>query len=161
MRGCWNWLVIVALALFAQGAWAHRYIPNDGSHLDWERALDVGDITISTVAYHTLEDGKSQLWLRFDAEAGQTASIQIGVPFIERYEVYRPAFVLLGPDMPALDVPFAISEGYGGMVYTTDDVAEPDVFHEEFTGATSWTFDRQEVNLPATGRYYIESTHIS
>lgn len=151
--GCF--ILVIVLATMAQGAWAHRYIHNDGSHLDADTALDVGDIEISTVVYHTAPAGKTELWLRFDAEAGQRASIQIGVPYIDRYRDYRPAFALLGPGLEEVALPFQTPEGYGAFLFTTDGIASPDVFNEEFTGTISWTFEMQHIILPETGRYYI------
>lgn len=149
-------LLGACIVLSAQGAWAHRYIRNDGSHVSAESALDVGDIDISTVVYHTAPPGNTELWLRFDGTAGETASIQIGVPYIERYRDYRPAFVLLGPGLaPAETLPFEVLEGYGAFVFTTDAIHTPEEFNEEFTGTRSWVFEMQHITLPEDGRYFI------
>ena len=157
MRILFSSFSIVALVLCASsGAWAHSYITNEGYHTTANSAIAIGDIDLSQVVYHTVTPDTTTLWLRFEATAGKVAKIQLGVPLIEGLEDYRPAFALLGPGMPAIEeLPFDVPEGYGGMAYTTDDVVEPTTFDEEFTGTWSWTFDMQEISLPADGTYYI------
>lgn len=153
-----NILMLTGLMVVAvtHGAAAHRYIPNDGTHTDAANAIDIGDIEISQVVYHTVTVDRPTVWLQFEAEADAVAKIQLGVPHIAGLETYRPAFALLGPDLPPLDnVPFDVPEGYGGILYTTDDIAAPDVFNEEFTGTKSWVFEMQHIELPADGLYYI------
>lgn len=146
---------LVALSI-ANGAWAHRYIPNRSIHADFDNAIPIGDIEISQVIYHTVTEKTPSVWLSFEAEAAAVAKIQLGVPYIDELEAYRPAFALLGADMPVLDgLPFEIPAGYGGVLYTTDDVATPDIFDEEFTGTKSWIFEMQHIELPADGLYYI------
>ena len=149
-------ILLFAGALLMPGARAHRYIANDGSHTSAENALPIGDIDLSQVVYHEVTENTRQLWLSFEAEAGVEAKIQIGVPLIERYRDFRPAFALLGPGLPPVDaVPFPIPEGYGGILYATDGIESPVIFNEEFTGTMSWQFDMQTYELPETGLYYI------
>ncbi len=149
-------LLAIVGAAITPGAWAHRYIANDGSHISAEKAIPIGDIGLSQVVYHTVTEASNQLWLSFTAEAGVEASIQIGVPFIEGHKSYRPAFALLGPGLPLLDTPpVPVPDGCGGILYTTDSVLRPEVFDEEFTGTQSWVFDRQTITLPEKGLYYI------
>lgn len=149
-------LVILVGILCMPGAWAHRYIENEGIHTSAESAIPIGDIDVSQVAYHEATSDSAQLWLSFEAEAGVIASIEIGVPKIDRYESLRPAFILLGPGLPALEnSPVEVPEGYGGIVYATDTISDPEVFDEPFTGTSSWIFGRQEITLPASGLYYI------
>ena len=149
-------IVAIMTLLAASGAYAHRYIENNGSHTSAAKALPIGDIDLSQVVYHTVTNDTGQIWLSFEAESGVQAKIQLGVPFIERYVDYRPAFALLGPGLPPVEaLPFTVPEGYGGVVYTTDAVESPVVFNEEFTGTKSWQFDMQTIELPETGLYYI------
>ena len=156
MKKTFLFTVLAAVLCVTPGAWAHRYLENDGSHVSLERALPIGDIGLSQVVYHEVTADTSQIWLSFDAEAGAVASIELGVPKIDRYADYRPAYALLGPGLPPLEnPPVTVPEGYGGIVFTTDEVADPEVFAEEFTGTDSWIFGRQEISLPETGRYYI------
>lgn len=149
-------LASVLTAVMMPGAWAHRYIENDGSHGTVGKALPIGDIGLSRVVYHEASEGARQIWLSFEAGAGGEASIQIGVPLIGRYAAFRPAFALLGPGLPPLDAPpVEVPEGCGGIVFTTDAVTDPGIFEEKFTGTDSWVFERQVISLPETGSYYI------
>jgi len=112
-------LVILVGILCMPGAWAHRYIENEGIHTSAESAIPIGDIDVSQVAYHEATSDSAQLWLSFEAEAGVIASIEIGVPQIDRYESLRPAFILLGPGLPALEnSPVEVPEGYTVVSFT-------------------------------------------
>ncbi|HDP34438.1 MAG TPA: hypothetical protein ENN29_04945, partial [Candidatus Hydrogenedentes bacterium] len=140
----------------ADNASAHRYIPNRGVHTEAATAIPIGDIDVSQVVYHRATDETPSIWLSFDADAGTVAKIQMGVPYIAELEGYRPAFALLGSDMPALNgMAFPLPKGYGGILYTTDDIETPAVFDEVFTGTESWIFEMQSIELPKDGKYYI------
>ena len=99
-------ITLMALAMgglvFMPVAWAHRYIENDGTHTTMEKAIPIGDIGLSQVVYHEVTGASRTLWMSFDATAGMEASIEIGVPLIDRFASYRPAFALLGPGLPPL-----------------------------------------------------------
>lgn len=150
-------MIIVAVAVCVTGnSWAHRYIPNQGAHTDAETAIPIGDINVSQVVYHTVVPDRETVWLSFEGKPGDVAKIQLGVPYIKGLEAYRPAFALLGKEFPAVEnVPFDLPTGYGGILYTTDHIAEPEIYDEEFTGTESWVFEMQEITLPADGLYYI------
>ena len=150
-------MIIVAITVCVTGnSWAHRYIPNQDAHNDVSTAIPIGDINVSQVVYHTVIPGRETIWLSFEGKAGDVASIQVGVPYIKGLEEYRPAFALLGQELPAVEgVPFELPPGYGGILYTTDHITEPEIYDEEFTGTESWVFEMQEITLPADGLYYI------
>jgi uncharacterized surface protein with fasciclin (FAS1) repeats len=52
-------------------------------------------------------------------------------------------------------LPFALPEGTGGILLKTDDVVEPQVFHEPFTGTDSWILRSKTLPLTEAGKYYI------
>lgn len=144
------------MVIISGQAYAHRYIPNEGTHTSPESAIPIGDIDVSQVVYHTVTPDTMTIWLSFAGKTGDVAKIQLGVPLIEGLESYRPAFALLGPNLAPVDnLPFEIPAGYGGIVYTTDHIVEPEVYDEEFTGTESWTFEMQGITLPRDGVYYI------
>ena len=128
-------MVVMGLTAMVSGnSWAHRYIPNEGAHTSADTAIPIDDINVSQVVYHTVTPDKQTIWMSFEGKSGYVAKIQNGVPYIKGLENYRPAFALLGPNLPALDaLPFNVPEGYGGIVYTTDNIATPELFYEEFT----------------------------
>jgi hypothetical protein len=136
-------------------AWAHKPIFSRTAAQDAESAIYIDDITVSYVVYHEVTAERPLLWLSFDGAAGQEVWAQLGVPLIERLDDFRPALVLLGPGLPDVELPFAIPDGLGGVLLTTDDVAEPEVFHEPFTGTDSWILGNLELTQPQMGLYYL------
>lgn len=147
--------VISAAALFCSDAFAHRYIPNQGDHSTFEDAIAISDVNVSQVGYQEVTPALPRLWFSFAAAEGQELHVELGVPQIERLREYRPALAVLGPGLPAIDVPFAIPDGYGGWLFPTDAIAEPEAFHEPFTGTDSWLFPAKDLVLPTAGAYYV------
>jgi hypothetical protein len=148
-------LSLSMLMLAAPLAWAHKPIFPGGRSCDQASAIAVEDITVSQVAYTELTEACPQLWLAFEATANQDLYLQIALPQIERFKNLRPAVAVLGPGLPSIDVPFSVPEGYGGYIFTTDDVTDPVAFHEPFTGTDSWILKEVNQALPNTGQYYI------
>ena len=136
------------------GAWAHHYIPDDGSHTGADKALYVRDISLSQVIYHDVTPEAAQVWLSFDGKAGQSLYFQLGVPFLTRLEDYRPAIALVGPGLDGVKPPFAIPDGLDAQTYDSAGVT-PVFFDEPFTGTQSWIMFEKELPLPQDGRYYL------
>jgi hypothetical protein len=151
-----------AFALLAMPlAMAHQPTVSDGSAVNAESAIEFENVQISRVVYHEMNEQALQLWLTFEVDQPQELRLQLGVPFIERLEDYRPALALLGPGLPAVDVPLEIPDGLGGVIFDTRDVTEPEVFDEPFSGTTSWIISETDVQLPSAGRYYVVAYHPS
>ncbi len=151
-------LILIVVTWLMTGpapAWAHKPIFSDGSAVDAERAIVIDDVSISYVAYHEVRNEATQLWLTFEADAGQKLWAQLGVPYIDRLEGYRPTLVLLGPGLPEVDLPISVPDGLGGVVLRTDEIEEPEFFHEPFTGTDSWILGAIEETAPQAGRYYL------
>jgi hypothetical protein len=146
----------LALALCAcQSAWAHKPFFSYGHAPDPEHALVIRDIDLSQVVYARLTDAAPQCWLAFDAREGQTLTLQLGVPRIDRFRGLRPAMAVLGPGLPHVQLPFAAPQGLGGVVVGTADVREPRRFYEPFTGTRSWILRRVEIRAADAGRHYV------
>ncbi len=150
-------VVLIALTalLLAGPAFAHKPIFPEGRGCTQDDAIVIDDINVSQVAYTELTEACPRLWLTFDADAGQELYLQIALPQIDRYADLRPAVAVLGPDLPPVDVPFDVPAGYGGYVFATDDVEEPESFHEPFTGTDDWILKELTRDLPVAGRYYM------
>lgn len=134
--------------------WAHKPIVVDGGPTTSSTAYLIADPSVSQVAYHECTPPQPELWFTFYLEANTTLYLQTGVAKIDRYASVRPAMVLLGPGLPAVEVPFTVPAGYGGIVFTTEGIT-PEEFHEEFTGTDSWLFPAQEPMVREAGRYYL------
>ncbi len=147
-------MAIALVFLFAGGAWAHKDVPDDGSHTSAGEALYIRDVTLSQVLYHEVTPDSAQVWLAFDGKAGDLFYFQLGVPFLNRLENYRPALALIGPGMGDVRPPIAIPAGLGARVYASDEIT-PAFFDERFTGTQSWVMFEHEIALPQDGRYYL------
>lgn len=148
--------VIAALAALTvvPNAYAHKPVVINGGPTDAETAHQIDDVDVSQVGYHHAKPGQPELWFAFDVKPGEELFVQLGVPKLDRYEGLRPAMALIGPGLPDADVPFYVPQGYGGIVYDMAEV-EPEVFHEEFTGTTSWQFPAEEPTVNVGGTYYL------
>jgi len=128
---------------------------SDGSARDALTALYISDVDLSQVVYNEVTAQSPQLWLAFDLEKDQSLYFQLGVPVIDRLKDYRPALALVGPGLPPADLPFAIPDGLGAQLFTSEQVSEPRRFDEPFSGTSSWILLTETVPVPATGRYYL------
>ncbi len=150
------------LSLLLLGAPAvHAHFPalGDGSAISPETAISWDDPQISRVVYQELSPATPQLWITFEVDGPQTLLVQLGVPLLERLRTYRPSLALLGPDLPEIELPFAIPDGLGGRVFESPPEGTPEEFYERFSGTTSWIWVDEHVTLPAAGRYYLVAYH--
>ncbi len=145
------WLAVVAAA---GTCWAHKPVVVDGGPTTATTAYNIAEPSISQVAYHERTAEKPELWFTFHLEASTKLFIQEGIPKIARYAALRPAMALLGPGLPAVEVPFAVPQGYGGIVFATEDET-PEEFYEQFTGTDSWLFAAHEPVVAQTGQYFL------
>jgi hypothetical protein len=156
IKSCMSRVSVVMLVfLVARPVRAHQPTISDGTATTPEAAIAFNGIQLSRVVYHEMTDEAQQLWLTFDIDTPQSLFITLGLPRIDRLEAYRPAFAVLGPGLPDIDLPFVYPEGVGGLIFLTGDVREPEVFHEPFSGTTSWILREEDVELPQAGTYYI------
>jgi len=149
-------LLLMAVPLFI-GAAVHAHRPSfpTGAAGTPEAAVRVRDVDLSQVWYYEATEEAPRLWLTFDGRRDQEVFVQIGVPVIERYRSLRPSVALLGPGLPAAELPFGVPEELGGRVVSTEDVQEPRFFYERFTGTDSWIVHETTLELAADGKHYV------
>ena len=155
MTRCLSRTVVGSLLLTCGNAFAHQPIISDGSAVDAAHAIKLKDVQVSRVVYHEVTAKSARLWITFEVDRTQKLRLQLGVPFIERLHEYRPTLVLLGPGLPKVELPFEIPGDTGGLIFDTRDAGPPRVFHEPFTGTSSWILSEHDVELPEPGRYYV------
>jgi len=144
---------VVALCLAVPAA-AHKPLSIGEVYPTFDRALWIEDIDVSQVAYARLTKIDRALWLAFDAAAGTRLDLSLGVPALDRLAEYRPSLAVLGPSLPAIELPLGIPPDVGGVPFETSG-AEPRFFHEPFTGTDSWILLEETVELPEAGTYYV------
>ena len=144
--------------LVGVSSWAHKYVPNDGSHVDAAHALEIADPDLSQVVNHPVTPATAQVWLTLYGVAGQELYMQVGVPVLDRLEGYSPTLVLLGPGLPEIDTPLEVPAGLGGVEFPTEGLPAT-FFDEHFTGTQSWILFEQDYALPEEGTYYLAAYH--
>jgi len=142
-------LICVSFAAFA-----HKPASIGGLFPTAGEALRMEDIDVSQVVYSPLSEADSQLWLTFEATAGTTLDVSLGLPVLDRLADDRPTLAVLGPGLPAIDLPIEVPPDIGGVVFESAARA-PRFFHEHVTGTESWILIEDAVTLPETGTYYV------
>ena len=112
------------------------------------------DIDVSQVVYSPLSAADPQLWLTFEATAGTTLDVSLGLPVLDRLADYRPNLALLGPGLPPIELPIELPPNVGGVVFESE-TRHPRTFHEHVTGTESWILIEDSVTLSETGTYYV------
>lgn len=135
-------------------AQAHRPIFTNEKGIDPQTAVKINNPEVSQVIYRILSNETPQLWLAIDAKKNLELFVQIGIPVIDRLKYFRPSFIVLGPGLPEISVPFTIPNGFGGKIFSTDKI-EPEFFHEHFTKTDSWILRSETIVLPSSGKYYV------
>lgn len=145
--------VIITTIIMANPAYGHKLISHDGTHTDFDSALNIPDHRISWAVYDDLDAGGAKFYM-FDAERGDSFYAGILVPKINGLEEYSPSLFLVSPTgfegqpAPFSDWPNTERFAYEGKF-------PGDEFYEPFGQVTYW--DRQEVrtHLIADGKYFI------
>jgi hypothetical protein len=117
-----------------------------------ENALEIKDPSISQVYYSTISQNDPYTWFKFQAHEGDTITLSVGVPVIDRLRDLVPTAVLIGPGLSSQDLPFRIPEGYGSAFLIPK--SPPSTFLEEFTHTKSWIYIDEQVTMPRSGTYY-------
>ena len=151
-----NYLISMVLTMILCGmAHAHRPVFSEKTATDPNTAVLITKPNISQVIYREITEDAKQVWLAFDADKGFELFIQIGVPVLERLRDFRPAMLVIGPDLPENTLGIDLPRETGVKAFQTDSIKKPRFFHEHFTGTDSWILRSETVVLPSSGRYYV------
>jgi hypothetical protein len=143
------------LICISLSAFAHKPVSIGGVFSTYDQALQMEDIDVSQVVYSPLAEESPELWLVLQATAGTQLDVSLGIPVLDRLTDYRPQLAVLGPGLPALDLPLEMPIDIGGVVFEPATAGEPRFFHEPVTGTDSWILIEEVVTLPETGTYYV------
>jgi hypothetical protein len=121
---------------------------------------EIDDPTISTAIYATLESANDVDYFGFEAQRGEEILLALTIPQIEGQEEFAPTLVLLGPGLPALDLPESISApaGAGALILEPPPGPAP-TFYEPFSRTSYWERQEQRVAMPADGRFVVAVWH--
>ena len=144
---------------FANPQYAYAHIPYLASdkHNSPESALEIEDITISSVVYQTIHDNSPESWIKFNGIKGETLYFQMGIPKLNRLQNYSPDVDLFRyNDIEHSKYMDTIQKGKG-LRYSSYNIKNPEIFHEPFTNTTSWVLFEKSLVLPETGTYFLTS----
>lgn len=154
----------VALAVglvLAQVHTAHAHQPYfEETDFTADAAFAVADPSISTAVYGTLSTETDVDYFSFQAEAGRQIHLGIVIPAIAGQAQFNPTIALLGPGLPAAELPATIDTPPGaGALILRDQQSEPSVFFEPFSRTRYWERQDATVTVPADGQYTIALWH--
>ena len=171
-------LAIFAIPFFTQPAQAHRPVGTNENGI-----TTIPDATTSYAYYEALEEAGVVDVYEVSGEVGQFFHVGINIPQIEGLESYGVTLALLGPGLPALDsaalpiVPHDHPEDIGMHLHEEDGSAwlgelalsdlqgivvaseQSEDFFEPFTQTRYWGRQELQLDLPATGSYYLLIWH--
>ena len=151
-----NCLISMVLTMIlCHMAQAHRPVFSKKAATDPNTAVLITQPNISQVIYREVSEGAEQVWLVFDVNEGFELFIQIGVPVLGRLRDFRPAMLVIGPDLPENTLGIDLPRETGVKAFPTDSIKKPRFFHEHFTGTDSWILRSETVVLSRSGRYYV------
>ena len=145
--------IITIPIITANPAYGHRLISHDGTHTDFDSALQIPDHRISWAVYDNLESDGAKFYV-FDGEMGDSFYMSILVPKMDGLEEYSPSLFLVKPaKFEGQPGSFEVWPNTEKFPYEGEFPGEE--FYEPFGQVTYW--DRQEVRayLPTDGKYFI------
>jgi hypothetical protein len=134
-------------------AFAHVLLRAETPPTSWAGSVSVRDAGVSQVYYGRVGPGRARVWFRFEGKAGDRVFFTVGVPFVNRLEGFRPSAAIIGSGLPPPPGIVGAPAGMGALIFAPRE--RPRVFHEEFTGTTSWIVIEETYTLPADGRWYL------
>ena len=152
-------VALVMMLVFAGRADAHQpYFEEED--LTTEMPFRVADPTVSTALYGTLATADDVDYVTFHGEAGQEIRFAMVIPAIDGQAGFNPTMIVMGPDLPALELPAGVdvAAGVGGVILR-DEQADPPAFFEPFSHRRYWDRQATTVSLPTAGEYVVAVLH--
>ena len=153
------------MLLLPSSAFAHKLIPTDGTNTDLESALEIPDPVISWAMYENLHE--KPLFYKFDAKKDDRLYSSIVIPKLDGLENFAPSLVLIGPEVflelvdglpaPESDSSFIypIPNGYSVYIFDFEGSFPSKEFYEPFGQITYWERQEIDLELEASGTYYL------
>lgn len=121
---------------------------------------EIDDPTVSTVVYATLDERADVDYYTFQGEAGQRILLEITIPQIAGQELFAPSLALIGPDLPAGQLPLRVEKASNlGVVEIAPPIGPAEPFYEPFSRTSYWERQSEHVTLPEDGQYTVAVWH--
>lgn len=152
-------LTLLTLGLLAGPAAAHQPFFEER---DWRlnAPFQIADPTIATALYGSLSRPGDVDWFEFQGKAGEKIHLGLVIPQIEGQEEFAPTIALIGPGLPANQLPSWVrrpKEG-GALVFEPPPGAAP-TFYEPYGKRNYWRRQEVTVPLPVGGTYLVAVYH--
>jgi hypothetical protein len=148
-------IAVVGVLVSARVAAAHTPIFIEREITSPDTAWPVGDYAISWAFYGRVTPAAAPQYFAIDGRADERLYATLEVPEIDGLQEFRPSVALIGPGLPAFDVPRGVTlpEGYGG-VRVDDAQSSPRArFDEPFSRTSYYRGPVIDLQLPVDGRY--------
>ncbi|MEZ4769220.1 MAG: hypothetical protein R2844_12440 [Caldilineales bacterium] len=152
-------MAVVLLLATASAALAHRPYFEEGD-IPASAPWQIDDPTISTVVYATLDARADVDYYTFEGKTGQRILLEITIPQIAGQELFAPAMALMGPGLPAGQLPNRVDNTAGqGAVEIAPVTGPAETFYEPFSRTSYWERQSERVTLPEDGQYTVAIWH--
>jgi hypothetical protein len=152
-------LLATLSALSSAPVLAHRPYFED-QDIVAEMPWQIDDPSISTAVYATLESPADVDYFSVAGRAGEQVLVSLIIPQVEGQEEFAPTIAVIGPGLPAQDLPPRVARGTdtGAVVFEpSPGPALP--FFEPFSRTSYWDRQEERVVLPVDGRYTVAVWH--
>ena len=112
------------------------FIAND-DHSTMQSALIIENISTSKVIYQKITSSAFESCIQFEGREGDILYIQLGIPYIEELENYRPSISILPPGRYPKLVDTVGIQDKSMYVFNSTGTTTPEIFQERFTNTSS------------------------
>jgi hypothetical protein len=162
LRRSFRAALVVALSLAmgtAASALAHQPFFEE-EDIKADNPWQIEDPTVSTAIYATLDSPADVDYFTFRGEANQSILLQMTIPQIEGQEQFAPVMALMGPALPATDLPAMVERPLSGGAVLLPPLSGPaTTFFEPFSKTSYWERQEERVTLPEDGSYLVAVWH--
>jgi hypothetical protein len=148
-------LILCLFVLFPRTASAHQPFFEEQ---DWgvNAPFQVADPTISTALYGSLSRPGDVDWVEFRGQKGQGVLLSLVIPQIEGQEEFAPTIALVGPGLPANQLPEWVRRpAEGGALIMPPTPGRAPTYYEPFGKRSYWRRQQARITLPADGTYFV------
>ncbi|MHB1133838.1 MAG: hypothetical protein ACYC4L_15815 [Chloroflexota bacterium] len=116
----------------------------------------IADAAIATAHYATLARAGQVDYYAFEGQAGQSLRLGVVIPLLAGQEEFAPWLALLGSGLPADALPASVARPPGaGSLLLPPPAGPAERFEEGHSRTCYWRRQREQLTLPAAGRYLV------
>ena len=150
-------LGVLAILTIFTNVFAHQPFFED-EDFTYSTPWRIGDVSVSTAVYATLDHSSDIDYYTFSANQDQTVQIEMTIPQVVGLEDFAPTMALIGPGLPEAKLPAGIevADGHGAIIVEPTEATE---FYEPFGGQYYWDRQEDRISAPETADYFVAVWH--